>query len=70
MIQNEMLGIPSEPYATSTVHLIDVLRSAGTTGEKIVRAGTFSFMRGVDVGRAARMADDAAADGGTEKQPA
>ena len=70
MIQNEMLGIPSEPYAFSTPHMIEALRSAGTTGEKIVRAGTFSFMRGVDVGRAAQMADDTAADGGTEKQPA
>ena len=39
MIQNEMLGIPSEPYAFSTPHMIDALRSAGTTGEKILRAG-------------------------------
>ena len=70
MIQNEMIGIPSEPYAFSTPHMIDALRSAGTTGEKIVRAGTFSFMRGVDVGLAARMADDAATDGGKEKQSA
>jgi len=46
MIQNEMLGIPSEPYAFSTSHMIDALRSAGTTGEKILRAAALSFARG------------------------
>lgn len=46
MIQNEMLGIPSEPYAFSTPHMIDALRSAGTTGEKILRAAALSFARG------------------------
>ena len=59
MIQNEMLGIPSEPYAFSTPHMIDALRSAGTTGEKILRAAALSFARGLEVGRSARMADDA-----------
>ena len=70
MIQNEMLGIPSEPYAFSTPHMIDALRSAGTTGEKILRAAALSFARGLEVGRSARMADNTAADGGKEKQPA
>lgn len=50
--------------------ILDALRSAGTTGEKILRAAALSFMRGLEVGRSARMADDTAADGGTEKQPA
>ena len=63
MIQNEMLGIPSEPYVSSTQHMIDALRSAGTTGEKILHAAAFSFMRGLEVGRSAKMADDTAADG-------
>ena len=70
MIQNEMLGIPSEPYVSSTQHMIDALRGAGTTGEKILRAAALSFARGLEVGRSARMADDTAADGGKEKQPA
>ena len=70
MIQNEMLGIPSEPYMSSTQHMIDALRSAGTTGEKILRAAAFSFMRGLEVGRSAKVADDTAADDGKEKQPA
>ena len=50
--------------------LLDALRSAGTTGEKILRAAALSFARGLEVGRSARMADDTAADGGKEKQPA
>lgn len=72
MMKNEMLGVAGEPHEDATAHLIEVLRSAGTTGEKIVRAGAFSFLRGVAVGRAARMADESA-QGGTEmaeKQPA
>ena len=68
MIQNEMLGIQSEPYAFSTPHMIEALRSAGTTSEKILRAAALSFAQGLEVGRSARMADDTAADGGTEKQ--
>ena len=43
--------------------ILDALRSAGTTGEKILRAAALSFMRGLEVGRSARMADDTAADG-------
>lgn len=70
MITNEQLGIPNEPYASSTPHMIDALRSAGTTGEKILRAAAFSFMRGLEVGRSAKVADDTAADDGKEKQPA
>ena len=70
MIQNEMLGIPSEPYAFSVDRMVDTPRSAGTTGEKILRAAAFSFMRGLEVGRSAKVADDIAADGGKEKQPA
>ena len=50
--------------------VLNALRSAGTTGEKILCAAALSFMRGLEVGRSARMADDTAADGGTEKQPA
>ena len=63
MIQNEMLGIPSELYVSSTQHMIDDLRSAGTTGEKILRAAALSFARGLEVGRSAKVADDTAADG-------
>ena len=63
MIRNEQLGIPNEPYTFSADRMVDTLRSAGTTGEKIVRAAAFSFMRGLEVGRSARMADDTAADG-------
>ena len=48
--------------------MIDALRSAGTTGEKILRAAALSFLRGIEVGRSARMADDAVADGA--QQPA
>ena len=70
MIRNEQLGIQSEPYASSTPHMIDALRSAGTTGEKILCAAALSFMRGLEVGRSARMADDTAADDCKEKQPA
>lgn len=70
MIQNEKLGIPGEPYTFSADRMVDTLRSAGTTGEKILRAAALSFARGLEVGRSARMADDAAADGGKEKQPA
>ena len=58
MIQNKMLGIPSEPYAFSTPHMIEALRSAGTTGEKILRAAALSFARGLEVGRAARDEDE------------
>lgn len=58
MIQNEMLGIPSEPYAFSTPHMIEALRSAGTTGEKILRAAALSFMRGLEVGRSAKDEDE------------
>lgn len=58
MIQNEMLGIPSEPYAFSTPHMIEALRSAGTTGEKILRAAALSFARGMEVGRAAKDEDE------------
>ena len=58
MIQNEMLGTPSEPYAFSTPHMIEALRSAGTTGEKILRAAALSFARGLEVGRAARDEDE------------
>ena len=58
MIQNEMLGIPSEPYVSSTQHMIDALRSAGTTGEKILRAAALSFARGMEVGRAAKDEDE------------
>ena len=72
MMQNEMLGVAGEQHEDATAHLIEVLRSAGTTGEKIVRAGAFSFLRGVAVGRAARMADESARGGAemAEKQPA
>ena len=70
MIQNETLGIPNEPYTFSADRMVDTLRSAGTTGEKILRAAALSFARGLEVGRSARMADDTAADGGKEKQPA
>ena len=68
MMKNELLGVAGEPHEDATAHLIEVLRSAGTTGEKIVRAGAFSSLRGVAVGRAARMADESAADGA--QQPA
>lgn len=68
MIQNEQLGIPNEPYTFSADRMIDALRSAGTTGEKILRAAALSFLRGIEVGRSARMADDAVADGA--QQPA
>ena len=70
MMQNEMLGVAGEPHEDATAHLIEVLRSAGTTGEKILRAAALSFARGLEVGRSARMADDTAADDGKEKQPA
>lgn len=60
MMKNELLGVAGEPHEDATAHLIEVLRSEGTTGEKIVRAGAFSFLRGVAVGRAARMADESA----------
>ena len=70
MIQNEQLGIPNEPYAFSADRMVDILRSAGTTGEKLLRVAAFSFLRGLEIGRSARMADDTAADGGKEKQPA
>ena len=61
---------PNEPYTFSADRMVDTLRSAGTTGEKILRAAAFSFMRGLEVGRSAKVADDTAADGGKEKQPA
>ena len=70
MMKNELLGVAGEPHEDATAHLIEVLRSAGTTGEKILRAAALSFARGLEVGRSARMADDTAADGGKEKQPA
>ena len=38
--------------------LLDALRSAGTTGEKILRAAAISFARGLEVGRAAKAADE------------
>ncbi|WP_314826082.1 hypothetical protein [Selenomonas noxia] len=69
MIQNEQLGIPNEPYMFSADRMVDTLRSAGTTGEKILRAAALSFLRGLEVGRSAKMADVTAADGGKEKQP-
>ena len=70
MIRNDQLGIPSEPYESSGERMLAALKSAGTTGEKILRAAAFSFMRGLEVGRSAKVADDAVADGGKEKQPA
>ncbi|EJP28342.1 hypothetical protein HMPREF1147_1697 [Selenomonas sp. FOBRC9] len=42
----------------------------GQGGEKILRAAAFSFMRGLEVGHSAKVADDTAADDGKEKQPA
>ena len=69
MIQNEQLGIPNEPYMFSADRMVVTLRSAGTTGEKILRAAALSFLRGLEVGRSAKMADVTAADGGKEKQP-
>ena len=63
MIQNEQIGIPNEPYTFSADRMVDTLRSAGTTGEKILRAAALSFLRGLEVGRSAKMADDTAADG-------
>lgn len=38
------------------------------TGEKILRAAALSFMRELEVGRSAKVADDTAADGA--QQPA
>nr|WP_315409866.1 hypothetical protein [uncultured Selenomonas sp.] len=38
--------------------LLDAFRSAGTTGEKILRAAALSFARGLEVGRAARDEDE------------
>lgn len=58
MLQNEQLGIAREPYAYSVERMIDALRSAGTTGEKILRAAALSFARGLEVGRAARDEDE------------
>ena len=43
--------------------VLNVLRSAGTTGEKILRAAALSFLRGLEVGRSAKTADDTVADG-------
>ena len=63
MIRNEQLGFPSEPYESSGERMLAALKSAGTTGEKILRAAALSFAQGLEVGRSARMADDAAADG-------
>ena len=57
MIQNEQLGIPNEPYTFSADRMIDALRSAGTTGEKILRAAALSFARGLEVGRDAKDED-------------
>ena len=50
----------------------EVLRSAGTTGEKILSAAALSFMRGLEVGRSARMVDENVRSGAemAEKQPA
>ena len=48
--------------------VLNALRSAGTTGEKILRAAALSFMRGLEVGRSAKVADDTAAAGA--QQPA
>lgn len=63
MIQNEQLGIPNESYTFSADRMVDTLRSAGTTGEKILRVAAFSFLRGLEIGRSAKVADDTAADG-------
>ena len=72
MMKNELLGVAGEPHEDATAHLIEVLRSAGTTGEKILRAAALSFARGLEVGRSARMADESARGSAemAEKQPA
>ena len=69
---NAPLGEASEKALREyeNARILDALRSAGTTGEKILRAAALSFLRGLEVGRSARMADDTVADGGKEKQPA
>lgn len=58
MIWNEQLGFPSEPYESSGERMLAALKSAGTTGEKILRAAALSFARGLEVGRAARDEDE------------
>ena len=44
--------------------MLAALKSAGTTGEKILRAAALSFAQGLEVGRAARDEDE------DEKKPA
>ena len=58
MIRNEQLEFPSEPYESSGERMLAALKSAGTTGEKILRAAALSFARGLEVGRAARDEDE------------
>ena len=58
MIRNEQLGFPSEPYESSGERMLAALKSAGTTGEKILRAAALAFARGLEVGRAAKAADE------------
>ena len=68
MIRNDQLGIPSEPYESSGERMLAALKSAGTTGEKILRAAALSFARGLEVGRAARDEDEDEDE--DEKKPA
>lgn len=58
MIRNEQAEILSEPYESSAERMFAVLKREGTTGEKILQAAALSFARGLEVGRAAKAADE------------
>ena len=59
----------NEPYEVSGDCMVEALRSAGTTGEKILHAAALSFAQGIIVGRSARMADETADVDQTQNSP-